>query len=356
MSNGSQTPQILIVGAGAMGLGAGYHLHLARAAITFLVRPARILEMSRSQVLYSYDDATLKTFADYSLISDIAEISRPSYDYVIVTLDGFTTRKPEGTALLKSIGDAIRESSTEVIIGGIGIDLRDVYLRTMAIPAHRILNGALGMLCHQVANFELPLHAPTDPVLLSKADVAYRHIHNASFLLDDRFPEAARRFAAIYAASGVSSCQIMKRQEFAIMTKFMFPVFAACELLGWPHARDLGNNKEIWDLTVRSVREIQGFEEHGVAGKAAQVSTTADGLLEIWSSLEQAALPLDFAAFNKFHHGDKVRAQDVELLNDCVKVGEQECQPMSALKELLVRVQTLGRPYRVQSAAKSSRQ
>ena len=197
MSNEPQTPQILIGGAGAMGLSAGYHLQLAGAAISFLVRPSRVLEMSRSRVLYSYDQATLKTFADYTLISDATEISRSSYDYVIVTLDGFTTRKPEGTALLKSVGDAIRDSSTEVIIGGIGVDLHDYYLRTMALPAHRILNGALGMLCHQVANCELPLHSPTDPVLLSKADVAYRHIHGASFLLDDRFPEAARRFAAI---------------------------------------------------------------------------------------------------------------------------------------------------------------
>jgi ketopantoate reductase len=71
MSNGPQTPQILIVGAGAMGLGTGYHLQLAGTAITFLVRPARMLEMSRRQVLYSYDDATLKTFADYRLISDV---------------------------------------------------------------------------------------------------------------------------------------------------------------------------------------------------------------------------------------------------------------------------------------------
>jgi hypothetical protein len=137
----------------------------------------------------------------------------------------------------------------------------------------------------------------------------------------------------------------MKRQEFAIMTKFMFPVFAACELLGWPPARDLDNNKELWHLTVRSVQEIQGFEEHGLAGKAAMASTTADGLLEIWRSLEQAALPLDFAAFNRFHHGSKVRAQDIELLKGCVKVGEQEGQPMSALKELLARVQTLEGSY-----------
>jgi glycine/D-amino acid oxidase-like deaminating enzyme len=138
MTNGPQTPQIRIIGAGAMGLGTGYHLQLAGAAITFLVRPARMLEMSRPQVLYSYDDATLKTFA----------------------------------------------------------------------------------------------------------------------------------------------------------------------------------------------------------GKAAQAATTADGLLEIWSSLEHEALPLDFAAFNKFHHGGKVRAQDIELLKDCVKLGEQEGQPMSALKELLDSVQT----------------
>jgi ketopantoate reductase len=185
MGNGP-TQQILIVGAGAMGLGAGYHLQLAGAAVTFLVRPARVVEMSRSQLLYSYDDATLKSLADYRLISDVTEVSRSSYDYVIVTLDGFTTRKPEGRALLQSIGKAIGESSTEVIIGGVGVGLHDYYLRTMALPAHRILNGALGMLCHQVANLELPLHAPTDPVLLSKAHVAYRHIHNASFLLVHR--------------------------------------------------------------------------------------------------------------------------------------------------------------------------
>jgi ketopantoate reductase len=41
MGNALQTPQILIVGAGAMGLGVGYHLQLAGAAIAFLVRPDR---------------------------------------------------------------------------------------------------------------------------------------------------------------------------------------------------------------------------------------------------------------------------------------------------------------------------
>jgi len=90
---------------------------------------------------------------------------------------------------------------------------------------------------------------------------------------------------------------------------------------------------------VQAVEEIHGLDEHGEAGMAAQAATTADGLLDIWSSLEQAALPLDFAAFNEYHHGIKVRAQDIEVLKGCMKVGEREAKPMTALRELLDRLE-----------------
>jgi hypothetical protein len=318
-----------------MGLVAGHHLQIAGSAVTFLVRPGRVSAMSHPQVLYSYDDATLKVLADYTVISDVAEMSRSTYDYVIVTLDSFTTRRPEGTALLRSIGEAIRGFSTEVIIGGVGIGLRAHYLQTMTLPAHRILNGALGLLSHQAANVQFPLHAPTDPTLLSKADVAYVHINKHGFLLDNSFPKSAQSFAAIYDASDVSYCNIMEPQEFAMLTKFMFPVFAASELLGWPRAKDLGSNKELWTLTVRAVKEILGFKEHGSAGKIAESSLTESTLLETWQAFEEAAHPLDFPAFNKFHHGGKVRAQDIEILQACVEVGEREGRSMSALSQLL---------------------
>jgi hypothetical protein len=339
MSNGPQAAQILIVGAGAMGLIVGYHLQLGGAAVTYLVRPERASELSRPQILYSYDDATLKMLSKYKIISDTSKIYFSSFDFVIVTLDGFTVRKPEPAALLKAIGEAIRASSTDVIIGGVGVGLHDYYLETTGLAAHRVLNGALGLFCHPVATFQLPVHAPTDPALLSKADMAYRHINTTSFFLGDSSPEAALRFAAIYDASGKSSCQIMRQQEFGMLTKFMFPVFAASELLGWPRAKDLDSDKKLWALTIQAVQEIYGLDEHGEAGKAAQAATTADGLIDIWSSLEQALLPLDFAAFNKYHHGIKVRAQDIELLESCMQVGEREGKPMTALKELVGRVE-----------------
>jgi ketopantoate reductase len=59
----TSTPSVCIVGAGSMGVSTGYHLSLAGAAVTFLVRPHRQEQLSRPQVLYSYDDHSLKTFS-----------------------------------------------------------------------------------------------------------------------------------------------------------------------------------------------------------------------------------------------------------------------------------------------------
>ena len=163
-------------------------------------------------------------------------------------------------------------------------------------------------------------------------------INEYGFTLEDNNPEAAARFARLYDASEVSRCHILPRQEFAMMTKVMFPVFAASELLGWPRAKDLDADPELWALTVRAVQEVQGLDEHGSIGKAAQALLTTDSLLKMWTSLENAMLPLDYAEFMKLHHGFKHRSQDIQLLQDCVRVGERQGREMKSLKELLFRL------------------
>jgi hypothetical protein len=336
--NPAEKSRVLIVGAGAMGLVAGYHLHLAGAEITFLVRPGRVEAASRPRTLYCYDDATLKAFSAFKVISDATEMSSSPFAYVIVTLDGFAVREPEGVSLLRTIGRSIRDASTCVIIGGIGVGLHDFYCAATGLPGDRVLNGALGVLCHLVEGFPLPAHRPTDPNVLSKADAAYRHINEYGFIIDRDNPEAAERFASLYDASEVSRCHIMPRQEFAMMSKVMFPVFAASELLGWPRARDLDADPELWALTVDAVQEVQGLDEHGPIGKAAQASLTGDSLLEMWASLESAMLPLDYAEFMKLHHGFKHRSQDIQLLRHCVDLGERQGSEMKALKRLLVQL------------------
>ena len=90
--------------------------------------------------------------------------------------------------------------------------------------------------------------------------------------------------------------------------------------------------------STHAVQEVQGLEEHGPIGKAAQASLTGDSLLEMWASLESAMLPLDYAEFMKLHHGFKHRSQDIQLLRDCVDLGERQGREMRALKQLLAQL------------------
>ena len=108
--NTPSSPQILIVGAGAVGLVTGYHLQMAGAKISFLDRPQRFEALSRPQILYSYDDATLRHYSAYAVISQASEAQAQAYDYVIITLDGSTSRSVDGRALLNDLGNAIRDT------------------------------------------------------------------------------------------------------------------------------------------------------------------------------------------------------------------------------------------------------
>ncbi|MFD8089269.1 ketopantoate reductase family protein [Streptomyces malaysiensis] len=234
--NPSSTPDVLIVGAGAMGLTSGYHLHLAGAEVTFLVRPQRAENLARPQVLYSYDDASLKRFSGYRVLSDVGNTGDRAYDYVIVTLDGASSRSAEGTALLNDLGDAIRNTAAVVIIGGIGLDLRLHCLDALDIGEERVISGWLGLLAHQVASTDLPVHPPTDPHVLAQADMAYRTLSAGGFMVEDRFPGVAARFKALYDGCGVSRCDVVDHDHFPAQVAGLFPVFQACHLMGWPPA------------------------------------------------------------------------------------------------------------------------
>lgn len=328
------TRRVLIIGAGAMGLTSGHHLHLAGAEVTFLVRPKRVPQLSRPQILYSYDDASLRHFSEYRLISEVAEAGDRAYDHVILTLDGAASRSAEGTALLRDLGDILRDTSAVVVVGGIGFGLREDCRNALELPEQRVLGGALGLLAHQVAAADLPVHPPTDPEVLNQADVAYRHLAGCGFVLEDRVPAAAARFKALYDASGVSRCDVVDPERFAVQVAALFPIFAACELMGWPPAARFADHEQVWGVAVEAVREVVALDEHGAAGQAAAARISGETVTRMWTAFEEDSSPLDLNAFNAFHHGGKVAAQDREFLQHFVTAGQRRGSPMTALEQL----------------------
>lgn len=188
------------------------------------------------------------------------------------------------------------------------------------------------------AGASLPLHPPTDSARLAQADLAYVHGGGQGFIVDDSASEAAHRFCEIYNRCGVSMCEVRAASAFDTSIPALFPIFAASDLLGWPLAKDLGADADLWALTTEAVREIQGLAGMREAEGEAQATTTGQSLIDMWKAWEAATLPMDLQAFNRFHHGGKVNAQDRQLLLDCVTAGHAVGQPMNALQTLVERV------------------
>lgn len=333
-----QQPKILIVGAGAMGLVTGYHLNLAGAAVTFLVRPHRLPALQRPQVLYSYDDGGLKAFKAYDCTTTTDALAKGRFDYVLLTLDGDALRRPEGVSLVEAIGAAARDTPTKVMIGTIGIGLKSWFMRLSGLAEDQVFNGAMSLMAYPPAKASLPLHPPTNPAHLAEADLAYGHAGAQGFIVDDSAAQAAHRFCEIYNRCGVSTCEVRPAAAFATSIPALFPVFAASDLMGWPGAEDLGADEELWALTTEAVREIQGLSGHGEQDPQVQDVTTGQSLIDMWKAWEADTLPMDLQAFNRFHHGGKVNAQDQQLLLDCVAAGQAIGQPMKALQTLVKRV------------------
>jgi hypothetical protein len=326
----------LIVGAGALGILTGYHLQLAGADITFFVRENRLAALGAPQILYCYDDGTLKSFSGYRTATDLGTLAQTRFDYVLVTLDGAACLSEEGTKLLAGIGDLIRESDAVIIVGGVGV--RSHYLATTRLPAHRIVEGTLGCLAYQTDRVIFPLHPPTDPATLAKSSLAYHHLQGGpGFFLAAAPRPAAEAFAALYTLSKVSRAKVVSASLFAIISTAFFPMTAICDLAGWPDAATLSANTPLMRLGSGAMREIIALPEHGWLGLVSAPVMRNSALAWLLKKMDQAALPIDFSAFNHFHHGGKVRAQDLQVLRNCLAAGLARGRKMAALGELVAR-------------------
>lgn len=111
----------------------------------------------------------------------------------------------------------------------------------------------------------------------------------------------------------------------------------ALDLLDWPAVKDVDTEDATWQLGISAMREIQSLP--GFGGKNFEdQQTTSENVRQMFAGLEQAVLPLDMPAFNRYHHGGKVITQDWEILEEAITLGEAEGQNMPATRELVQRL------------------
>ncbi|KAF5635752.1 Ketopantoate reductase domain protein [Fusarium sp. NRRL 52700] len=254
-----QNPTVQIVGAGSMGLVTGYHLTLAGAHVTYLVRPKRAEELTKPQLLYRLDTQEIHEYKSYSHFIDPSSMLSSTHDYIRITIDGKSLQSEEGEELVRIIGQAARGKTANVLVGSVLLVARD------------------------------------------------------------------------YAGLGILS--LPKQTALTIFP--IFAVFIGLELLGWTKLKDIDIESEVWKLTAVAAKEIQMLDPCGEAGTQTDQTTSENTFVEMFAYLEEKLCPLDFQAFNQFHHGGKLVEQDRMHIQRCISQGVAEGKPMSALKALL---------------------
>ena len=80
------------------------------------------------------------------------------------------------------------------------------------------------------------------------------------------------------------------------------------------------------------MQQLSIFDEEG---KADSKKTDAKDMWEFSRQIEANSLPLDLAAFNRYHHGGKVQAQDHKAGREVLARGEAGGLDMPNLRKLV---------------------
>ncbi|MEL7199828.1 MAG: 2-dehydropantoate 2-reductase N-terminal domain-containing protein [Pseudomonadota bacterium] len=335
----------LIVGAGAGGTVTGYHLALSGVDVTFFVRPARIEEMeTKPRRLYCYNDNQVKLFSEYETICDLEAIAHGGFDYILTTLDGSAMQSDEGKALFRSLGNAIRQSQTVLVCLGAALNVESIVTEFTGLPLERCLFGSFSLLSHNIPLPDQRFVDSIDQEQLATCDFAYTHLGkgNTGLALTRTNRNLGLKFAEVYDRSGVSSCMVLPNLRIAdSMFCFLAPSFVALEIEGWPELEQM-YAKENWKLAQKATAEIFALPQHGFLGKVVGAIVGPFNLLtKTWKGMERDASPLDFRAFNKFHHGGKVLQQDLDIARDILAREGSRGRSMPSLQSLVDRLDNI---------------
>ncbi|KAJ5362561.1 hypothetical protein N7541_003405 [Penicillium brevicompactum] len=336
MASQSQ-PRILIVGAGAIGIMLGYHLSLAGADLTYLVRPHHTQRLSHPQILYSYHDIATIEFKGYNFITDPAQIGDSNYDYVLVTPDAATLMAPLGATLVKTIGEVFKGRHARILLAGTFHNFKSWFAETSGLPADRLACIIVPIAIHET-KAKLKTHGYVDMDQFVKADYAYARINSQITLQIEDEPKFAD-FVNLYNTCGVGHCITAPANQMAAHLLPIFSLLVPMELLGWPSMKELDRNSDLWRLGTAAVKELRALSLYGEAGRQAAETTNEESLVNDFSLMEQTALPLDQADFNRYHHGGKVSKQDQDHVRACIEYAAADGKPLTAAPELLRRLE-----------------
>jgi len=320
----------LIIGAGALGSAVALRLHDAGLELTFLAKREHAERLSRPQVFHHEPDSRESELSDFEVIYDLNEAAPSEIDWVILALNGAILKGPEGCALLASLGTHFRESEATLLLCSVGLGLVEFVQNTSQWNLERCIQGTLAHYVYQ--NYT---GAPNKAHTLAVDYHSFKLPGAPSFILSDQPSEASACFQALYDDTPQSPCARLPNELFQLNTTLFLPHMLACDIAGWPASEELVQMTEVWHLYCEASREIMRLPIFGASGESMLRNSSNDELAEQLLARTEALKPFDIDAFNQFHHGGKMKAQNELMFADCIEYALEHGIEMPACQKLI---------------------
>lgn len=332
-----ENKKILVVGAGALGVTTAYHLRQSGADISFYVRPGRAEQLQKPLRLYAYHKRAVDELADFDVITSPEGLKDKRFSFILLTLDGAACRSAEGAELLNALGNALRDSNATLLVCGVGFGLIQHVKTQTGFSDDQLIEGTMTSFSYQVGREGTPEPDKSMKELHDSCDFAYQDFQSGRDFMVTGPSRPAKTFVRLYNAAALVRCVYLPRNFFRSATASYVSFTTACELSGWNDLDQLIQDQALWVLCCRAQREILGLKQYGIAGKLMVLLMTNARYEKMMRQMEQEARAMGFIRFFQFHHGGKVREQNIEGLKNCIKAGEEQGRDMSASKALYER-------------------
>lgn len=332
-----ENTKVLVVGAGALGVTTAYHLRQSGADISFYVRPQRAEQLQKPLRLYAYHKQAVDALVDFDIITSPAGLKDKRFNFILLTLDGAACRSAEGIQLLNTLGNALRDSYATLLVCGVGFGLLQHVKEQTGFSDDQLIEGTMTSFCYQVGKEDTPEPEKSMKDVHDSCDFAYLDFQGGRDFMVTGPLKPAKTFARLFNANPLVRCIYIPRNFFRSATASYVSFTVACELSGWKGLDQLIGDRALWVLCCRAQREILGLKQYGLAGKLMVLLMTNARYEKMMRQMGLEARAMGFIQFFKFHHGGKVREQNIEGLKNCIKAGEEQGRDMSASRVLYER-------------------
>lgn len=328
----SDSPRVLVIGAGAVGQVYARHAQQGGAEVTFFVREKYRDQVARGLDLYPLNRGRRHRtepvrFEEFSVVSRVDEIAGSRFDQVYVTVSSPALRGPWLAELIAAAGDAT------IVALEPGREDRDTLVAAGASP-DRLVSGMITLI-----SYIAPLPGETR---FAKPGMAYWFPP----MSPAPFSGPAERTAAVVALLRKGGLPAKQHPDVpravAFPSTVLMAYLVALENAGWSF-RTL--RRDHIQLGARGAREGIAIVSHSEGRPPLGARIIArPAILRIALWLGQRAVPLPLEIYLK-EHFTKVGDQTRLFMTGYIARGKQAGLPVTALEQLMATLPPLAQPH-----------